>query len=393
MTRSQGGAERAVAEGPRPLARLPILGGIQERAARLATSRYVPAVTLLILLKIAVSGLGTIPREPYRLAALDPFHRVTAHPENYFQRSPLLPLLGYFSGLTSPSGFGALCLTIVTIGLMAYALMARRRHGAQDGLLQFGLVVSHPVTLVLLSWLGTPDGLSFLFATVLLFSNSLPLIGLASALGAFNHPVIHFVAPVVIILRLAAREPGLKNRSLGAVALGLLLGNAAVLAFLDAFGIETFSRLDFLMDRSLLTWVKQNTFALPHTLYSLHQASWFALALCVGVLFNRDRRYYLMFAASQLLFFVVTFFSADTTRVFSLLAWAPALHCIQHSLSLVDQTEGAASREVFRQVLILVAIVGLLTPGYYIWTGELHLPNFNGFYNPILGGLLRLIGR
>jgi hypothetical protein len=147
------------------------------------------------------------------------------------------------------------------------------------------------------------------------------------------------------------------------------------------------------MDRSLLTWVKQNTFALPHTLYSLHQASWFALALCVGVLFNRDRRYYLMFAASQLLFFVVTFFSADTTRVFSLLAWAPALHCIQHSLSLVDQTEGAASREVFRQVLILVAIVGLLTPGYYIWTGELHLPNFNGFYNPILGGLLRLIGR
>ena len=108
--------------------------------------------------------------------------------------------------------------------------------------------------------------------------------------------------------------------------LGLLMGNVVVQAYLTTFDIDTFDRLDFLMDRSLVTWFKQNTFALPHTLYSLHQASWFALALCVGALFKRDRRYYLLFAATQVLFLGVTFFSADTTRVFSLLAWAPALH-------------------------------------------------------------------
>ena len=135
MTGTQADPEGVVSGCGRSAESLPVLGRIRERAATAATSRYVPAVILLILLKIALSGLGTIPREPYRLTALDPFHRVLAHPEICFQRSPLLPLLGYFSGLTSPSGFGALCLAIVVIGLVAFALLERRRHGAQDGLL------------------------------------------------------------------------------------------------------------------------------------------------------------------------------------------------------------------------------------------------------------------
>jgi len=45
--------------------------------------------------------------------------------------------------------------------------------------------------------------------------------------------------------------------------LGLLMGNVVVQAYLTTFDIDTFGRLDFLMDRSLVTWFKPNTFALP----------------------------------------------------------------------------------------------------------------------------------
>lgn len=391
MTKGQPIEPSSTSENGAPMAAIRILDRAYRGFTAIAEKWYTRALFLMILFRVLTSGLGTMPREPYRLAALDPFHRVLAHPENYFQRSPLFPLIAHFTGLTSRFAFAGLSLGIIVVGLALYAYFTQRVNGKADGLILSGLVISHPVVIVMLSWLGTPDGLSFIFTALLLYSKSASVLFFACAFGAFNHPVLNFVAPILIALRIFSGEPDLRRQMMVPAAVGLLIGNTAVFGFLEIFEIQTYSRLDFLLSRSLLTWLKQNVYALPHTLYSLHQASWFALALCLAVGFKKNRAYYLLFISSLLFTYGVAFFSADTTRVFGLLAWGPALHCIGYTIRLIDAGGDGQSSQQFRQALMLVTLVGLVAPGYFMWTGELHLSGFNEFYWPILGWIRALV--
>lgn len=348
------------------------VGGIAQR-------RFFLLVALLIGYQLLVNGLGTIPREPYRLTALDPFNQVTAYPENYFQRSPLLPLIGRFSNLTSPLEFAGLSLVLVIIGWVIFGVLMRRKRGNEVALLFFALMLSHPVSLILISWLGTPDGISFLLTTLLLFVRSVPATATIGALGAFNHPVMNIIAPVLLTLRWAAGEMKGGRRRLIWGLVGLLIGNLAVLGYLNYFEIETMSRMDFLFSRSLATWIRQNLSLFPYTLYSLHQSVWFALALCLPILYRLDVRYLRLFLVTQLLLFAIVFFTVDTTRIFSLLAWAPAIHCVQHTLRVAEAEEGGVLPRL-RGALVAMAAIGLLIPGFYMWGGELHTSNFNSFY-------------
>ncbi|MGH2620679.1 MAG: hypothetical protein ACRDHG_08935, partial [Anaerolineales bacterium] len=151
---------------------------------RIARRRYFGAIGLLIGYRLLASGLGSVPREPYRLTALDPFVRVSAYPQNYFQRSPLLPLVGHFTGLTTPLGFAGLSLAIVVTGWLLFAALVRRDRGNEVALLSFALVLAHPVSLVLISWLGTPDGITFTLTSLLFFTRSTSVIAVICALGA-----------------------------------------------------------------------------------------------------------------------------------------------------------------------------------------------------------------
>lgn len=368
---------------------LPKLENVGATFGRIGRNKFSLACGVLISYQILTNGLGIIPREPYRLTALDPFHRVAAHPENYFQRSPLLPLLGYFTNLTSPLGFAGLSLFLVILGWLTLAVMSRRRFGREIALLSMTLVLAHPVSLVLISWLGTPDSISFALTALLLFVRSFPAVAVICAFGAFNHPVMNVIAPVLLTLRLATSEgqAGVPRLLVGVV--GLSVGNLMVVGYLSYFQIETVTRLDFLLSKSLATWIKQNLSLLPYTIYSLHQAVWFALALCVLILRKLDIRYLGLFLISQLLMYGVAFFSVDTTRIFGLMAWAPALHCILYSLRIAEAKEGGLLLGL-RGALATTGVVGLLIPGYYIWGGELHTSGFNSFYKSLRGLLTRI---
>jgi hypothetical protein len=388
MRRNQGADTQTTGA---PVLPSDILARLDGTFGAIARRHFGLSLVALLVFIIAYNGLGVMPHEPYRLTAQNPFERVEAHRENTFQESPLLPLVAYFSRLTSAFSFNALCLAIVILAYVIYAVQARKGMGSVGALLLLCLLAAHPVTLVLLSWLGTPDCITFLLTVFLLFFRSPAVIGAISLLGAFNHPMMLLIAPVVLLLRRLSREDEIGYLQFAAAGMGLVLGSLAVRGFLDVNHIDTYSRLDFLMSRSLASWVRHNLSNLPMALFSLHNLVWFALVACAVLFFRRNRAYFCLLFVAQVVMYGVTFFNVDTTRVFTLLAWAPAFHCLQYSLRLSGESDGTALSTQLRGVLLILAAIGLVKPNYYVWDGTIYGPSFNDFYFPILECLRGLL--
>jgi len=374
-----------------PVLPLDILARVDGFVGAIAHRRFWLCLVALLVFVIAYNGLGVMPHEPYRLTAENPFERVQAHRENTFQESPLLPLVAYFSRLTSPFSFNALCLATIILAYVSYAVQARKGMGSAGALLLVCLLATHPVTLVLLSWLGAPDCITFLLTVFLLFLRSPAAIGVISLLGAFNHPMMLLIAPAVLLLRSLSREDEIGYLHLAASGIGLVLGSLAVWGFLELNHIDTYSRLDFLMSRTLASWIRHNLSNLPMALFSLHNLVWCALVACTVLFFRRNRSYFCLLLVTQVVMYGVTFFNLDTTRVFTLLAWAPAFHCLQYSLHLSGESHETEQGAQLRGVLLVLAAIGLVKPNYYVWDGTIYGPSFNDFYFPILDRLRGLL--
>ncbi len=359
------------------------LESLRSRVARIAERHFALACVLLAAFTVAWNGLGTIPHDEYRLTALDPFASrlgVGGETNNFYQQSPLLPLAGYYTHMTSPGAFVWLCLAIIAAGFFAFALLARARYGREAGLIAAALVLAHPAFLVMMSWVGSPDGTTFLVTACLLFARSWWAVGVLCLVGAFNHPIIVFAAPAVIALRATAGEKECGFWKLLPAAAGLALGTGAVYLFLDHYHVQVFSRLDCIGTRSLGQWAEMNLSHLPLALWSLHGAMWLAMAAAAVAAWSEDRRYFVVFAACQAAFCGITFFTEDTTRVFSLLSWATSVHCVMHSLRMLDAKGLPQDGRQCRAILAAVALFGLIGPHYYMWAGEIHASNFAGFW-------------
>ncbi len=335
-----------------------------------ARRRFWLALALLALLTFLYCGVGTVPREFYRALAQDPFkQRTDIHQENYFQESPLLPTLGFVTGWHAPTSFGLLCFAFIAAGFVYLVRASRRRYGPLWSLLLLALLLANPVTVVLLSWIGMPDAITFLVLALMLYVRQGWLIFLLAGLGAYNHPTATFAVPSVLLLRWLARESGLTFRHVATGLAGVVAGWLAVRVFLNINNIEVVSRAEYIGDRNLLFWIKYNLAHLPVAIFSLQNIVWFALAASFLVLLRLDRRYAWTLLGLLVAFYGITFFCLDTTRVFALLAWAPAWHCVVHALQRAEQ-EDVRLRLQLERVLLIVAVIGSLAPTYYMWLGQ-----------------------
>lgn len=338
------------------------------------------ASLLLVCFTLIQYGVGIVPREFYRQLASNPYVEQKAiHEENSFQESSLLPIAAHHLGLVSRLSFNLLCLAII-IG--AYGLFAYLGHDRLERSLAFtvfALLQAHPLTTVLLAWLGMPDGLTFAATILALFTTSLIGLALLGALCAFNHPVALFAIPAVLVLRRLAKDKGITwwHPLVAVMALGL--GMLAVQVFLHLFDINTYSRLSYATTLSFKFWINQNLAFLPMTLFSFHDVTWLAIGICILAAYRFNRLYFVVFALSQLGFYAITFFCLDTTRVFALLAWAPAIHCIIYSCRLLRDQQQAVLYEQTRKLLLLVALIGILIPNYYVYLGTIQHPAGNEF--------------
>ena len=140
------------------------------------------------------------------LYALDPAGGLFAH--GYYLEAPLHFLVAHALGATTRVPYLVFCVAMVLLGYGLFAWLGRRRWGDRGLLLMGVLLVAHPVTYILHTWLGLADGITFALTVVVLLSGSAPLVGLAAALGMLNHPMFALVLASVVALRWLRGEVG-----------------------------------------------------------------------------------------------------------------------------------------------------------------------------------------
>ncbi|HEY5728430.1 MAG TPA: hypothetical protein VIS72_00150 [Anaerolineales bacterium] len=358
------------------------LNGLYEKTLRLGRSRFwllFPGLVFLVV--ILINGIGVVPEEPYQRLAENPFiTRTDIHFNNYWQENPLLPVIAFYLGLSSPGTFNFLCLAIITGAFLLFALLSSRRWGSAPALIFATLLITSPLTTVLLTWLGTPDGLTVALTVPFLFTGSSLLVFFLSLLGATSHPAFMIAVVEILALRWAARE-SVKFKHILTTGIGLAAGYGLTRRFLMVNQIEVVSRLDFMLLKDLGEWMKMNALNFPMSIFSLFNIHWLALPLCLVMFFRKDRVFYSLVLVLLLVNYGFTFFTLDTTRIFSLLSWGILFICIFHSykLSLNEQE----IQKQFLQSLILVSIVSFITPRYFSWVGEIHTTPFYQFMRKI----------
>ena len=346
----------------------------EDRFSRWARRSFWRVVGIVLAGTVLYGGMALTPDVGYLELAADPFTEA-ARP-NYHQGAPLLPLLAHGLGTTSTASFFALCLGFILGGYVTLALGARRRYGPATAALAVLLVAAHPVTTVLLAWVGMPDALTFLFAALLLFVRHPLVLAGVGVLGAFNHPILVFAAPALVLLRVLARDERIGMSHLVATVVGVVAGLGLGQWFLHVYDIEVVSRLDYVLARGLDYWLWINR-RMPHIVFSGHGLLWLAIGAAAWRLHRTDRRYALALVGIQVAFLGVTFVTEDSTRVFALLAWAPALHGLLYALRQESSAE-------FRTALFVLGLLELATPGYYVWESRLFAAPFYEFYRFVL---------
>jgi hypothetical protein len=362
------------------------LDRLYERTLRLGRSRFwLPFLGLVFLVVIFINGIGIVPEEPYQRLSENPFiTRTDIHFNNYWQENPLLPVIAYYLRLTSPIAFNLLCFVIIIGAFLSFALLSHRRLGSTPALIFTTLLITSPLTTVMLSWLGTPDGLSLALTIPFLFTHSGLLIFFLSMLGAMNHPTFMIAVIEILALRWAARD-GVNFKHLFAAALGFAAGYGLVRTFLSVNQIEIVSRVDFMLLKGWDEWLKLNALNFPMTVFSLFNIQWLVIPLCLVMFFKRDRLFYSLVLVFLLVNYGFTLFTLDTTRVFSLLSWGVLFACIFRSFELAttDRETAPQVHKQFLQSLILIGIASFIMPRYFSWAGEIHTTPFYEFLRKV----------
>jgi hypothetical protein len=362
------------------------LDDLYEKTLKLGKSRFwLAALGLVFIGVILINGIGIVPEEPYQRLAENPFiTRTDIHFNNYWQENPLLPIIAFYLGLSSPTAFKILCFVILMGAVLLFALLSSRRWGSAPALILSTLLIISPLMTVMLTWLGTPDGLTVALTVPFLFTQSSLLVFFLSILGATNHPSFMIAVIEILMLRWVAKD-GIKIKHVLTAASGLAIGYGLTWWFLIANRIEVVSRVDFMLLKDMGEWLKMNASNFPISAFSLFNILWLVLLLCLVMFFKRDRNFYSLVLLILLVNYGFTFFTLDTTRIFSLLSWGVLFECMFYSYKLAGAERGKdiAVQKQFLQSLILVAIASFIAPRYFSWVGEIHTTPFYQFLREV----------
>lgn len=341
---------------------------------------------IVFIAVVFINGVGVIPEQHYQRLSQNPFiTRTDIHFNNYWQETLLLPILAFYLRLTSPLAFNITCFVILVAAFLLFAILTFKRWNSASALVFSTLLITSPLTTVLLAWLGSPDGLTVALTIPFLFTNSNLLLFFLAMLGATNHPAFMIATLEILILRLAAHD-SIKIKHLISTFAGLITGYGLVKIFISVHNIHVVSRLDFMLSKSLHDWIVLNASNFPMTIYSLFNVHWLILMICFLMFFRKDKIFYSISLGLLLLNYSIVFFTLDTTRIFSLLSWGILIECMFHSHKL-SQTEFNGNFDYskqFLQALILIGLFSFITPRYYSWIGEIHTPPFYEFWRNLI---------
>ena len=328
------------------------------------------AVFFTIFLTLGLYGFGSNPAQDYFNMAGNPFQPYSRAP--HFQDSLLLPLSAHWLGLAnSQAAFELYTAIAFLLAFFAIFYFARRdlREAALFGALTLAL---SPASLTCLLWLGLPDQFIVLFSAILAFAVWPPALFVVTFLGVANHPLFLFVSLTLAGLRFFSGQKEFNWRQILSILLGAFSGYIFVQAFLSYYQIQIgVTRLGLMFQHDIIDWFLVKAIEAPLSIFSLYNGLWFVLAACVLYGFPRRKAYYSVFLIVQFGAAVITFFTYDTTRIFSLLTIGAVIHCVVFTYQLAVQNRHEI---IFRRLMIVLFLAAIFLPHYLVWAGDLLYP-------------------
>jgi hypothetical protein len=344
-------------------------------------------------LTVLINGLGIATDTVYFRLAQDPFKtRLDIIGINYFQENLLMPLIFNSFGISSLGLYTILCFGLIVMAQGLFITMAKQIYGHLSTILLYLMLAIHPVIGMLYTFIGMPDCLTFLLTVMGFIIYSPFLFAILAFLGTVNHTIAAIALLALTVLRWLSRREKIGLKQLIAVIIGVVIGRLMVWIFLNVYGIEILAtRYDHARNLSLVGIIHSNFLHWPLTLYSLHGPVWIMLFLALYLCWKVDRRYTIIASSIQIILYGITLLVTDTTRVFTLMAWAPTLHLLYHTLMLIDDGKIIDSTHEIRKAFLIVGIIGLCAPVYSVWGGAVYPTNFLNFYQYIVSNLLHII--
>lgn len=319
----------------------------------------------IFLASLLLWGASTIPG-----AALASMAQQAAHPwqdwgqATYHWETPLWLLLCGWVGATTVPAYTAFSAAVNVLAVLVACGLAWRAWGRLGAL----LVLAHPITYVLLTWIGLEDGLLVMCTAVLVWCWSPWALGFAAGVGVLVHPAWAFIWFGVGTLRVLTENFG-RPHAVG-VGIGLIAG-ILTKALLTPAGFHVADRLAFILARPALEWLTLSGTYLPLALYSFGFALWVPLVLAVRLLWLERRAYCVVLVGYLVGCAVLTAFTLDTTRVFALLTWGPVLHGLWVGMQTVRATSWGDLRYWNTEAATwAAAYFGFLAPRLCVWAGQ-----------------------
>lgn len=356
---------------------------------------------VLSVVAVLAYGVGVVPSQDYFRFSSNPF--VVSSAAWWIHDSLLLPLLAWILNLnTSLGGFEIFCLLFFGFGLISFSVLSNKRtdslfsefesrYGLNLRLVPLLLVLLNPVVLVMLNWLGMPDTLTFFLSVILFFGKSDLLTMICSVLIVINHPQGLVISMFIVVLKIS-KEFSLNGTWKTRATMPILFsaaGYAVVKLYLNYFSMSMPSgRFAYVMKHGFAYWLARNSEAPFLTGFSLYNASWFLILFCILYFFRHAKVYYAAVVLLTIAAGTISFFTRDTTRVFSLLTWFIPVHVFLTTIQLMMERNLGDRRTA--AVLLFICLAQFLVPKYYSWDGKLYEPVF--FVNNVMRIVSSILG-
>ncbi len=291
-------------------------------------------VSLLLTIVILINGISIFPSSSYQRLSQNPFiTRTDIGKENFWQEDILLPIISFFAKWNTPLKFNTFCFVIIIAAYLLFAGLMFNRFGLKLGIICTTILITSSITTVLLTWIGSTDCLTFALTIPILFTSSYFIIFFLALFGVTNH-IIFLIASIEILLLRWISKDKIKIIHIFLAIMGGAIGYGIVNAFIAFNHIHVYSKFDFIVSKGLNGWVGKNMMNLPLTIFSLLNIQWLLILICLIMFFKKDKLYYSSVVALLILNYIISFFTLDTTRIFSLISWGILLEVIFHSYQL-----------------------------------------------------------
>jgi hypothetical protein len=310
-----------------------------------------------IAVTVAWFGLAFTDNESaWRSVAVDPFTQHSTGPATYVYNSPIGPAITWLLTDSSKEAWRLVHLLLAVAAIYTTVYLVRRWRGDLIARLVLLAWFCSPLANLTVTWIGQPDPVTILAATMITLGPSWACLTGGALLG-FNHfEQGVFIAAAAIILRVAVQHQ--PRRCASFIAGGILGGRAALWLVHTVNGMNTGgARLGYIVDHGAGDYLRATGHNLPALIFSVYAALWIPVAMWMRDLPARETR---VAVGVQVGLFAVTVLTLDVTRVAALITWPVVL----------TVAVWAATRPSVRRDATILIGIALIVPRVTVTWGE-----------------------